>query len=624
MTLHASQVTPQAIRSIARLRSAAAAACSLLLLSILLLMASAARLHAAPFVLVHDPGNARIAVVDDATMLLVGSIAQPCDLIDMLVEGDSQDLFVLESCNGGASQVRRIDSFNATSQIVMPAGSETGGHLFPFDGDVAFVPTVSRPEGGFAGTLYIPIVSGPGWRYFQGDQLVVTNRPTTWVRNAFDVDILLPALDSNGTSLWRESFQHNDDDAGDIAGVTSDGLFHDAPQVHEGAMYLVGQSANGTSDSLARVDVTGSAPLPTTTIPFAGGQRIRGFTLDAANDRAFVLLAQTSTQRTQIVEVDISGPNMVLRPNSAIVPGGIPTRADFIDGQLYYSSIPGSKLNAFDPATRTVRSFNLGAWSQQGGGRIASVATVGCLNPNDRDCDGFANAVDFCPDKASTTNVDTDRDGLGDACDNCRLTPNKDQKDRDKDGVGDACDNCLTTPNRDQRNSDTDAMGDACDPDDDNDGILDGKDNCSTVANPKQDDVDGDRVGNACDNCPFVRNPLQGPAPGVQVGFCVDERILYDARMAGLDKVIAIYDGGRPWDVFGHCVGNCPPEILEDVEDGRKMASENLGRCLENGVLTEKGVRTFLELFPGNSAKNLDSYMDLVIEPLGAKGAVPK
>jgi hypothetical protein len=54
------------------------------------------------------------------------------------------------------------------------------------------------------------------------------------------------------------------------------------------------------------------------------------------------------------------------------------------------------------------------------------------------------------------------------------------------------------------------------------------------------------------------------------------------------------------------------------------MASENLGRCLENGVLTKQGVRTFLELFPGNTAKNLDSYMERVIEPLGAKGATMK
>ncbi len=263
-----------------------------------------------------------------------------------------------------------------------------------------------------------------------------------------------------------------------------------------------------------------------------------------------------------------------------------------------------------------MRTFTLGAWSGFGGGRIAEASQIGCLDPGDRDCDGFPDLIDFCPDKASATNVDIDADGIGDACDNCRLTKNANQLDGDRDGVGDVCDNCRTTANPNQKNSDPDAMGDACDADDDNDTILDSKDNCSTVSNRLQEDLDGDRVGDACDNCPSVRNPLQGPAPGVKIGFCVDERILYDSRLSGLDKVIAKFDGGRPWDSFGHCVGTCPPDVLEDIQEGTDMANRNLERCLVNGALTKDGVRTFLELFPGNSAKNLDSYMDLVIKPL--------
>lgn len=624
MDIRASLHAYRPYRSTGWTRSTTLALFGFFLLSVFVLITGAARLYAAPFVLVHDPGNVRIAVVDDATMLLAGSIAQPCDVLDMLAHPTTGDLFVVEVCGGTGAQVKRIDTFNATTEIVIPSGGFSGGYLFLFEGDVAFTPMLTRPDGPFAGVLNMPMLTGPGWRVYQGDALALTNRPATYTRSLFDIDILLPALGSTGVELWAESYNRRDVRVGDLAGVTSDGLLHDPAQVHDGSLFFVGASASGRTDSLVRVDLTSPAPLPAVAQPFFGGERIRGFTLDRSRDRAYVLLALPSTQRTQVVEVDVSGPGFVFAPNPALLTGGTPTHASFVDGQVYYSSLPGRKLNAYDPATRTVRSFVLGAWTGFGGGRLADVAQVGCLNPNDRDCDGFVNAVDFCPDKASTTNVDTDRDGLGDACDNCRLTRNPNQADADKDGVGDVCDNCVSTPNRDQKNSDTDAMGDACDPDDDNDGIADAKDNCPIAPNPRQEDFDGDRVGDACDNCPAVRNPLQGPAPGVQIGFCVDERILYDARMAGLDKVIAIYDGGRPWDVFGHCVGNCPPEILEDVEEGRKMASENLGRCLENGVLTKQGVRTFLELFPGNTAKNLDSYMERVIEPLGAKGATMK
>ena len=624
MDFRATMNAIQSIRAIERPRETAAAACLFFLFSVLFLMANAARLHAAPFVLVHDPANARIAVVDDATMMLVGSIAQPCDVYDMIVHPASRALFVLESCSGGGSQVKRVDTFNGTSEIVLPSGSQGGGHLFLFEGDVAYAPSVTTPDPQFGGTLFIPLLTGSGWRFYQGDALTITNRPATFTRAALDIDVLLPAIGPNGRVMWAESFQRRDLSVSDLAGVTSDSMLHDPPQVHENALFMVGASTSGLTDSLVRFDVGASAPLPVVAQPFFGGERIRGFTLDRALNRAFVLLALTNTQRTQVVEVDISGPGFVLRPNAALVAGGTPTHAAFVDGQVYYSSLSGSKLNAFDPATRAVRTFALGTWAGFGGGRIVEVSQIGCLNPNDRDCDGYLNTGDFCPDKASATNLDSDGDGLGDACDNCRLTKNKSQADADKDGVGDVCDNCVTTANRSQTDSDGDRMGDSCDADDDNDGIPDVKDNCSTVANFSQDDVDGDRVGNACDNCPNVRNPLQGPAPGVKVGFCVDERIAYDGRLAGLDRVIAKFDGGRPWDSFGHCVGTCPPDVLDDVQEGTDMANRYLDRCLENGVLTTKGVRTFLDLFPGNSVKSLDSYMDLVINPLGAKGTAAR
>jgi hypothetical protein len=62
--------------------------------------------------------------------------------------------------------------------------------------------------------------------------------------------------------------------------------------------------------------------------------------------------------------------------------------------------------------------------------------------------------------------------------------------------------------------------------------------------------------------------------------------------------------------------------VPEDIQDGTDITNRSLDRCLQNGVLTKDGVRTFLELFPGNSAKNLDSYMDLVVKLLVAKGVL--
>ncbi len=104
MDFRASMRAVQSIRVIGRGRGTAAALWFFLLLSIAFLMANASRLQAAPFVLVHDAGNSRISVVDDATMLQVDSIAQSCDVLDMIVHPTSQDLFVLESCSGASPQ----------------------------------------------------------------------------------------------------------------------------------------------------------------------------------------------------------------------------------------------------------------------------------------------------------------------------------------------------------------------------------------------------------------------------------------------------------------------------------------------------------------------------------------
>ncbi len=83
-----------------------------------------------------------------------------------------------------------------------------------------------------------------------------------------------------------------------------------------------------------------------------------------------------------------------------------------------------------------------------------SLPAVGVLPDSDKD--GFADAVDNCPQEKNANQVDSDDDGIGDACDNCPRAANADQKDSDGDGLGDACDKCPNTPkNSDNFNSET-------------------------------------------------------------------------------------------------------------------------------------------------------------------------
>ncbi len=579
--------------------------------------------NAAPYVLVHDPGASRIAVVDDATLLEAASIAQPCDLLDMIVHPATQDLYVLESCAGGPSRVKAVDTFNGSEQIVA-SGLGFGGFLFLFEGDVFHVPGSTTPAGGFPGIMNMSSITGLGWRAYQGDALQIVNRPVSVDRGAV-VDVLIPAVGSAGITLMQESYGAPDVAVSDLAGLASPGHTFDPPQLHGNALFLVGESGNGITHSLLRVDVASGPPMTLAEMPFWAREPIRGLALDRANDRAFVLLTLGNVGSTEIVEVDISGPGLSV-VGADIVPGGTPTRAAWVAGRLYYTSLGSAQLVSFDPATKAVRSFPLAPAPAYAGGRIASVTDIGCFDPSDTDCDGFPDAIDLCPDVASGSNTDSDGDGVGDACDVCRLVADPGQDDRDGDGVGDACDNCPVEPNGNQRDSDGDGMGNACDDDDDNDGILDPYDNCPTAPNPNQDDVDGDGVGNACDNCPFVRNPLQGPAPGVRVGFCVDERILYDARLAGLDRVVEKFDGGRPWEQFGHCPERCPEDVLAEVLMGTKLAESHLDACLEDGELTTEGVRAFLELFEDADREMVDAYMERVIHGKPAeqgKGAKP-
>ncbi|MCP3978581.1 MAG: hypothetical protein GY716_04495 [bacterium] len=59
--------------------------------------------------------------------------------------------------------------------------------------------------------------------------------------------------------------------------------------------------------------------------------------------------------------------------------------------------------------------------------------------PGDADGDMVEDAIDRCPDDATTGQTDVDGDGVGDGCDNCPSTSNRNQADDDGDGAGNAC-----------------------------------------------------------------------------------------------------------------------------------------------------------------------------------------
>jgi hypothetical protein len=61
---------------------------------------------------------------------------------------------------------------------------------------------------------------------------------------------------------------------------------------------------------------------------------------------------------------------------------------------------------------------------------------------NDKDGDGYTDAVDNCPDDFNPEQADDDTDGHGNLCDNCLSVFNPDQKDDNENGIGDACECC--------------------------------------------------------------------------------------------------------------------------------------------------------------------------------------
>ncbi len=220
-------------------------------------------------------------------------------------------------------------------------------------------------------------------------------------------------------------------------------------------------------------------------------------------------------------EIDLLAPTMTLIRD---VYGNFPCwnlKAAGSDG-IYLGGL--DQLHRFDRAAGTFSDMGVATWT-----RLHTVDAVGCLTPDDRDCDGIENIPDNCPDTYNPSQDDLDGDGIGDVC------------DEDLDGD--------TVPNT--------------------------ADNCPFASNQNQADADGDHVGDACDNCPGIHNPNQGSVPGKAPHLCPDLKYVLDVRWEALAFELEQQGMNGPWDPWAaSCVYGCDADSEAWYLDGLAIVDE--------------------------------------------------
>jgi OmpA-OmpF porin, OOP family len=159
----------------------------------------------------------------------------------------------------------------------------------------------------------------------------------------------------------------------------------------------------------------------------------------------------------------------------------------------------------------------------------------------DRDGDGYADAVDKCPDEPEDfdgfededgcPDLDNDGDGIPDTLDKCPDEPEdfdgfEDEDgcpdpDNDGDGIPDALDQCPNEPEDFDGFQDEDGCPD---PDNDGDGIPDELDQCPN----DPEDFDGDRDEDGCPDLAAKVDPC---------AIKLDDKIMFDFGKSSIDSV---------------------------------------------------------------------------------------
>lgn len=117
---------------------------------------------------------------------------------------------------------------------------------------------------------------------------------------------------------------------------------------------------------------------------------------------------------------------------------------DGVEKQKWSGNVDWAKASfPTDSGTHTFRWAYTKDGSQSVGSDAAWVDLIDWPSANnDKDGDGYADAVDNCPDDYNPDQADDDSDGIGDACDNCPSVYNPDQIDNNGNGIGDDCECC--------------------------------------------------------------------------------------------------------------------------------------------------------------------------------------